>query len=1124
MSTQLLHQIIFHQKQVLHSLESLVKIFPQTSPPYTYEEFDTVPHFPLSIRPYSFLPQKSDYKTATQNDKPSLFSNNIGTSHPLFLPRKIDPVSPLPQSGIILENIKPEDHKLSSHPYSHQEVKQIPHIPRAIRPCPIKQKSFSDVVRGQHPAQRLAGAKQLTHSTQSVSLFSPSFPSSISIPSPIEHCLSTSTPTPIPLSLHFPPLPPFSENKQTIKSNNNSNKIPAPKHNNKFQLNKEKISSPTAPTNISKQKLGNASNAIKFPNLKKFSAKGRHFREQIRQMQPHNAPTNQKIRKQPVQEKNKSSGLNLLLEKNGDVKEVSLESKKHATWIPKFPQKADGEKKCAQLLVENFEKTSRVNFEETKNIKSLPTYPLCFDSFPGSFQPTFSFQFSKPQKGAFPLPLTFPQTPSLFTVRVFMCEKLKTQSTILSNSVLNTTDTKLSPSSGEKLTTQSTIARESVLHTTDLSLFNLFMCEKLKTQSNILSDSVLAVGCVNTDRKTKPQTPTGEGLGDKPPLSPSETKPTQMNILSLINGTMGSFPLILCPNGHISFKSTNFCRFEDSCVTVTSHCFRQIQSPLHQIQRSVFQESKKTQKEPVITTNFPHHCPNGHISFSQTSFCRLTAPNQFKQEKGDLFEKFLFHPPQKTLVLRLKGGGGIEVPIPEKFVPKIDFELVENQDQARERHGVTFLQLLQRISLDDPSFTDPVFYQIDLVTNKINKKILEEFLKSFFTHQKGQHVTILLIFKTQNIPQNPLALLRRDIRPFVQISLLYLTSVHLNLQPGKPGIVVAVLSKIQCLEPISQVYFKNGIVQPLSGTNHIVGVETTVLIKNGEPQHKQIFAELFSGLTKAIDTLIVCGKKAFSDFILYRFIFFTKREKFSELCQLAEESWEREDRNFWVADINLLDTLDSSFELFLISGASSNFIILGSKKVSGISKETSTKVLSIIPKNNSSLLIVKEKGVQGQDFITSLIENSLRVTQLGLKGAREIQSNPGLMVYPIPNSKDGQCTMSLEELQGIIKKLLQTDKAEQRQKGVRVFCDAETLATWRNFEGFLGYQKVRMCKEKEKESERMSWWTSLRGLQKDDINERRKAAFLRLMSPTSTNIPCVKRRRGSGAAHGRDEC
>ena len=501
----------------------------------------------------------------------------------------------------------------------------------------------------------------------------------------------------------------------------------------------------------------------------------------------------------------------------------------------------------------------------------------------------------------------------------------------------------------------------------------------------------------------------------------------------------------------------------------------------------------------------------------------MTAPNQFKQEKSEL-EKFLFYPPQKTLVLRLKGGGGIEVPIPEKFVPKIDFELVENQDQARERHGVTFLQLLQRISLDDKSFADPAFYQIDMVTNKINQKVLEDFLKSFFTHQKGQNVTILLIFKTQNIPQNPLTLLRRDIRPFVQISLLYLTSVHLNLQPGKPGIVVAVLSKIQCLEPISQVYFKNGIVQPLSGTNHIVGVETTVLIKNGEPQHKQIFAELFSGLTNAIDTLIVCGKKAFSDFIFYRFIFFTKREKFSELCQLAEESWEREDRNFWVADINLLDTLDSSFELFLISGASSNFIISGSKKVSGISKETSTKVLSIIPKNNSSLLIIKEKGVQGQDFITALIENSLRVTQLGLKGAREIQSNPGLMVYPIPNSKDGQCTMSLEELQGILKKLLQTDKAEQRQKGVRVFCDAETLATWRNFEGFLGYQKVRMCKEKEKESERMSWWTSLRGVQKDEINERRKAAFLRLMSPPATNLPCVKRRRGSAAAHGRDEC
>ena len=99
-----------------------------------------------------------------------------------------------------------------------------------------------------------------------------------------------------------------------------------------------------------------------------------------------------------------------------------------------------------------------------------------------------------------------------------------------------------------------------------------------------------------------------------------------------------------------------------------------------------------------------------------------------------------------------------------------------------------------------------------MISNKFSQKIVEEFVKAFFSFSENQ-VTLFFIIKTQNIPRNPIASLSRDTRPFVQIALPFLQSAHLNLQPGKPGVIVAVLSKIASHAPISQIYFQNGIVR-----------------------------------------------------------------------------------------------------------------------------------------------------------------------------------------------------------------------------------------------------------------------------------------------------------------------
>ena len=1077
MSSQLLQKIIFHQKQVLQSLENLVKILPETSLLQQNEECGTVPHFPPSVRPPFFLPRK-ETSSCTPLSSPKSKRQTFNAPPPLLLP---EPHFPLAIRSAIYpkSNFNIASQELKSA--FDSEVKPIPHIPRSIRPAQTpQQNSFADVVRAQNPATpKLTGGKQFT-------------PDLSFLDTP-----STFTPCSLPISL-FPSETSIPQNEQTpkhktnFKSNNLAHR-PAPKNKNtvqfkteenknKLQFNKEeKLERSPMPTKVSKQSFTNRS-STKLSNLQKFDAKGRHFREQIRQMQIRNAPPEQRMSKPSVQEKNKRECLTLLLKKHGAFQKVKLEPQKPPIWVKKISAQASEEKKGDQCFVEDFEKKSRLNVLENKKmgVIALNLPPCSSDTTKLSFMTLFDkdLNFSFFQSQVITGNFIFSPTPQTFFISV-----AQTESASASFSFIHPITEML------ELTTHSSFFSFPPFvrvceRETDSKVGGALQLPQKKLSERAVGNAnqiILPPLCAHECVKKFPQTKK---------LSKALNLNTQ------------------CPNGHISFQPTNFCRLGNFFGNALSPCFSDIQLPPNQVQQTHLQENERPQK---FTSNF-FHCPNGHISFSQTSFCRFSVQNRLIQKEGAFSSSStLFNKTQKTLVLRIRGGGGIEVPIPEHFVPRIDFDLVENQEQAKEPPRLTFLQLIQKMSLNEPASLNS-YGQIDMVSNKFTPKIVEEFLKSFFS-LSGDQVTLLLILKTQNIPRSPLASLSKDTRPFVQVALPFLQSANLNLQPGKPGVIVAVLSKAASPTPISQIYFKNGIVQPLSGTNKVIVIETFVRVKNKESKHKEIFEEIFPGFKNEIDTLIVCGEKIFGEHLFLRFLFFTKRENLSLLLQLAEKSWENEKINFWVADTNVLDSIcENSFDFSLVSGYLPDFLLSGSKKVMELSKLTTKKVLSLLPKNHTSMFIVSEKG--SQDFFRLLLENSFQITLLSPKGAKTFLSAPALMVYPIPNSKDGKCAMNPEELKETLENLLQTKKIEPRKKGFRIFCDSELLETWRNFEGFLNYQKVRMCKEKEKERERSLWWTSLRGQQKDAINEKRKVAFLRIAAPQITlSLPAVKRRR-----------
>ena len=768
----------------------MLHIFPQTSPPSALqpdEEFETVPHFPLAVRPPFFLPQKETSKCTLssspestihppqpplqkglvphfplpvrskihpreniqragqnlesvfssevkpiyhlpraicppQKPKQNSFADVVKSQHPatprlpenletrttspphLPLPNKLDQVPHFPRairSGIYPVNIGLASNKL--HLPLSPETPPIPHIPRAIRPQ-RKQSSFADVIQ-QPCTPKSVGGKE------NVSLFSSSFRSSTfhSISSYIDSCLYPSPkpcPLLVPISLPSPPLTPLSENKQTPKHNNNlkpdniSNNKPAK---NKLQFNKEERSEIKISSSPQKQKL----RTVKFPNLQKFSAKGRHFREQIRQVQLHNAPSEQKIMKQPAPAKNNSTGLTLLLEREGSFQEVSLlESKKHLTWVKKLPQQTLGEKKGAQPLVEDLEETPRVNFFETKKIETLnreQTDPLCFFSLPGWLQQTLASKFLKPQKGDFPTLFFSALSPSLFSfVRVLMCEKLTAQSTITRGSLPLT----LVPLRKESEALRVPLPSERRVTAGWIVLF---------------IERVVRDVCAGIDSKTKSLW------------------------ISLLENHIEYFFQRLSPKETESFPP---------------------QTPTPNFLLISSQPKEESKKQPPA--GLVHLCPNGHLSFNNKNFCSFTSNTLITpiiQKKEAFSQKTTSFQTQKTLVLRIRGGGGIEIPIPEKFVPKIDFDIVENQEQAKEPPRITFLQLLQKMSLQDPAFSDS-YGQIDMLSNNFTQKIVEEFLKTFFSFS-GNQVPLLLIVNTQNIPRNPIASLSRDTKPFV---------------------------------------------------------------------------------------------------------------------------------------------------------------------------------------------------------------------------------------------------------------------------------------------------------------------------------------------------------------------
>ncbi len=429
------------------------------------------------------------------------------------------------------------------------------------------------------------------------------------------------------------------------------------------------------------------------------------------------------------------------------------------------------------------------------------------------------------------------------------------------------------------------------------------------------------------------------------------------------------------------------------------------------------------------------------------------------------------------LVLRLRGG---KITLSRRLLPKIDFFLTFTENITETTFPIsTFIEHLsasKELPKENPTLL------LDL-TAGFETKVILNFFENFKKSENGLSATIVVALSALNVPRDPLAILRRDTRPFVLSFKPFVKQavLHLSNDSSTSAFVLYFLSRTNPSPPTKKIMVNRGYTPTLIGGGKRVFLEAVFLSREEAKQHIDICREILFPLIEeeTAETTIPLNKKVLADCTLFRFLFACKKENFEVLKEKSKKSFTSE--AFWLAPICLLDTQEEAVEFFRVflkeptPIPSASLLLQLSSLVEQAAKETSTAILATIPTDQFSLLLAVKRPPS--EFFSSLLLN-LQVQKLTTNGAQLLPGS-SLMVYPIPNRSGGKNSMTLEELKSTIQPMFIGSEIEKREKGLRIKCNQGTLETWRNFVGYIFHQKIRINKERENETERRLWWESL---------------------------------------------
>ncbi len=572
-----------------------------------------------------------------------------------------------------------------------------------------------------------------------------------------------------------------------------------------------------------------------------------------------------------------------------------------------------------------------------------------------------------------------------------------------------------------------------------------------------------------------------------------------------------------CPHGHLQFLQNK----TDSCSLFFPSFLSFIE-----------QADLKTGRNDLysMSPTFPR-CAKGHRKFfgQQGDYCRLPDLQQIAatklEEKGTVLERgFLFSPipmsanssmPEPVwsmfaerettehLVLRLRGG---KTQVPKDLIPRIDFVLSEKGPSD----GVLdLLQLQTLFQTNDPSLRDADhFLLIDMTRDEISKKSLSSFLECFAQSEVGKNLTLIYAMRTLNIARDPKIILKLDTSHHLNLLKPFTHSANLHLSP-KSAFLVCTASKNQRGIFSSKIFYEKGITtRPTDGGNKVL-VEITTITDQGK-NHLEAFRELFSSQSH-VQGVIPCGKAQLEQKAMLKWLSVCEKSKILELKSRSKESIKKTNP-LWISEMHLFESSEKDFDFLSLSffekKPKNEVTLLLSEAALKAADEKQTRIYALTPSDPVSLLVIVDKN--SFPFYSSLALSDIRIKILTQTGAQDItrsQKN-ALVVYPV--SAKEALPLSLEELLPLLRTIFRQEKIEIRRKGLRVHCSPETLNTWRTFEGFISFQKVRMCKENENAEQRKSWWGGLREEERALVNEQRMRALSRFEEESE---PKVKKRK-----------
>ncbi len=389
----------------------------------------------------------------------------------------------------------------------------------------------------------------------------------------------------------------------------------------------------------------------------------------------------------------------------------------------------------------------------------------------------------------------------------------------------------------------------------------------------------------------------------------------------------------------------------------------------------------------------------------------------------------------------------------------------------------------------------------------------------------------MLLLRVPNIPRDPFAILRKEVRAVPQALKPYLTSLNLALDIKytadlKTGCLIAAHSpKLATGVPSSSIFHGTSLTTTITDSPTYVFLEASTLFDTRSLSQDAFFAALASELADEVtsNSIVITRRVTAQDFCLLNYIFACPRHSLARIMNVVRcPSNERQTIVQWAGSItNIDDFAEQSDHLLITVPKSTRTPAPPSTIIShpltmltrDIQKIGGNGEYIALPTSLNSICVTCPRGTLAPGLIMHM-PRKYQITNLSTYAPSHLARpfEKALMVYPALRVSQSECPRTiLDQLETMLHVLFETGEIERRQHGFRI-SQLEESDLWRNFEGYLGPLKVRMSLEAEKQDASDAWWYRLGDREQKQLNDlrREKLSKISALHPTLDRSATLK--------------